>query len=63
LPTAGEVIVNEVNTLPGFTNISVYPKMWAVSGLPQSELLKILVEHAPARHLRLRLLSFQREPA
>ena len=58
-----EVFVNEVNTLPGFTNISMYPKMWEASGLAQSELMNILIGHALARHLRRRRLSFQREPA
>jgi D-alanine-D-alanine ligase len=58
-----EVFVNEVNTLPGFTDISMYPKMWEASGLPQSELMNILIAHALARHLRRRQLSFQREPA
>jgi len=56
-----DVFVNEVNTLPGFTNISLYPTMWEISGLPQSELMNILVGHALARHLRLRELSFHRE--
>ncbi len=46
----GEVYVNEVNTLPGFTKISMYPKMWMASGLPYSELLDRLVELALERH-------------
>jgi D-alanine-D-alanine ligase len=54
------VLVNEVNTLPGFTNISMYPKMWEASGLPQSELMNVLIGHALARHERRRKLSFQR---
>ncbi|MGL3043996.1 hypothetical protein ACSJMR_02760 [Acinetobacter pecorum] len=28
----GEILVNEINTLPGFTNISIYPKLWEASG-------------------------------
>jgi D-alanine-D-alanine ligase len=55
-----DVYVNEVNTLPGFTNISMYPKMWEATGLPQSELMNTLIAHALARHDRLRKLSFQR---
>lgn len=39
----GEVIVNEVNTLPGFTSISLYPQMWEVSGLPFTELIRQLI--------------------
>jgi D-alanine-D-alanine ligase len=55
-----DVYVNEVNTLPGFTDISMYPKMWEATGLPQGELMDALIAHALARHQRLRKLSFQR---
>ncbi|MCS7205202.1 MAG: D-alanine--D-alanine ligase [Leptospiraceae bacterium] len=40
----GEIYVNEVNTLPGFTNISMYPKLWEYEGMSQKELLKTLIE-------------------
>lgn len=56
-----DVFVNEANTLPGFTNISMYPKLWEASGLPQSELMNVLVGHALARHERSGKLAFQRE--
>jgi D-alanine-D-alanine ligase len=39
----GEVIVNEINTLPGFTSISMYPKLWEANGLPLPKLLDKLV--------------------
>jgi D-alanine-D-alanine ligase len=39
----GEVVVNEINTLPGFTNLSMYPKLWEASGLPYSKLLDELI--------------------
>jgi D-alanine-D-alanine ligase len=55
------VFVNEANTLPGFTNISMYPKLWEASGLPQSELMNILIGHALARHKGSRHLAFERE--
>ncbi|WP_316238816.1 D-alanine--D-alanine ligase family protein [Bradyrhizobium sp. SZCCHNR1015] len=55
-----EVYVNEVNTLPGFTNISMYPKMWEATGLPQPALMDRLIAHALARHARLRELASQR---
>jgi D-alanine-D-alanine ligase len=55
-----DITVNEVNTLPGFTNISMYPKMWEATGLRQPELMDSLIAHALARHERLRKLSFQR---
>jgi len=55
------VFVNEANTLPGFTDISMYPKLWEASGLPQTELMDILIGHALARHEGSRNLAFQRE--
>lgn len=39
-----EVIVNEINTIPGFTKISMYPKLWEASGLPYSELINRLID-------------------
>lgn len=55
------VFVNEVNTLPGFTDISMYPKLWEASGLPQSELMNRLIGHALARHKGSRSLVFERD--
>jgi D-alanine-D-alanine ligase len=46
----GEMYLNEVNTIPGFTTISMYPKMWAASGLPYPELLDRLIGLARERH-------------
>jgi len=45
----GEVIVNEINTIPGFTPISMYPRMWAESGVGYPELIDRLVATALAR--------------
>lgn len=42
----GEIFINEINTLPGFTQISMYPKLWAVSGIPYSQLIDKLIELA-----------------
>ena len=39
-----EVYINEINTMPGFTNISMYPKLWENCGLTYSELLDRLIE-------------------
>jgi D-alanine-D-alanine ligase len=50
----GEPIINEVNTMPGFTATSAYPKMWAVTGLDYRTLLTTLVETALARGTGLR---------
>ena len=44
------IYVNELNTIPGFTAISMYPKLWAASGLPYPELLDRLIELALERH-------------
>lgn len=40
----GSFVINELNTLPGFTNISMYPKLWEASGMPYRELLTKLIE-------------------
>jgi D-alanine-D-alanine ligase len=51
--TAGnDVIANEVNTIPGFTSISMYPKLWEASGLGYSALLTRILELAQERHAR-----------
>jgi len=46
----GKIFVNELNTIPGFTSISMYPKMWEASGLPYSKLIDRLIELAFERH-------------
>lgn len=45
----GSVVLNEINTLPGFTNISMYPKLWGAVGVGYSELLDRLIELAEER--------------
>src|SRR3989440_198042 len=45
-----QVYINEVNTLPGFTTISMYPKLWEASGLPYAQLMDRLIELAIERH-------------
>ena len=47
---SGRIFVMEINTIPGFTPISMYPKLWEVSGLPYSKLLDRLIELALERH-------------
>src|SRR5439155_3683489 len=47
---SGLLYVNEVNTIPGFTTISMYSKMWDASGLPYPKLLDRLIELAIERH-------------
>jgi D-alanine-D-alanine ligase len=46
----GELLINELNTLPGLTEVSGYPKMWEASGLKFSQLLEELIELAFERH-------------
>ena len=46
----GKVFLNEINTIPGFTSISMYPKLWEASGLPYPRLLDRLIELALERH-------------
>ncbi len=48
----GEVIVNEINTIPGFTSTSVYAKLFEAAGIPYAELLDRLIELALERHER-----------
>ena len=46
----GRIFVNELNTIPGFTRISMYPKLWEASGIGYSELLDRLIELALERY-------------
>jgi D-alanine-D-alanine ligase len=52
--------VNEVNTLPGFTKISMYPKLWEASGVPYSKLIDQLIELALERRAEKNETSFSR---
>lgn len=47
---SGRIYLNEINTMPGFTRISMYPKLWEASGTPYPELVNRLVQLALARH-------------
>ena len=52
----GEFFFNELNTIPGFTSISMYPKMWEYSGIPYPQLLSRLIDLAIQRHSRRKKL-------
>ncbi len=54
----GEVLVNEINTMPGFTETSVYAKLFEASGVPYPELCDKLVRLALERHARSRSYEF-----
>jgi D-alanine-D-alanine ligase len=52
------IYLNEINTIPGFTSISMYPKLWEASGLPYRALLDELIELALAQHREKRRTKF-----
>lgn len=56
---SGKLYVNEINTIPGFTPISMYPKLWEASGIPYPELIDRLVSLALERHAEKRRRSFR----
>jgi D-alanine-D-alanine ligase len=47
---SGRIYLNEINTIPGFTSISMYPKLWEASGIPYRELIDRLIQLALAEH-------------
>ncbi|MGB6599320.1 MAG: hypothetical protein WBE70_19545, partial [Candidatus Acidiferrum sp.] len=47
---SGKIYLNEVNTIPGFTSISMYPKLWEASGIPFPQLIDKLIELALEQH-------------
>ena len=55
-----ELYLNEVNTLPGFTSISMYPKLWAASGLSYQHLIDRLIDLAMERHREKQMTQFSR---
>ena len=59
----GEMIINEINTLPGFTEISMYPKMWEATGIGYGELLDLLIELGLERYHREQSLKITSHPA
>jgi D-alanine-D-alanine ligase len=59
----GKFLLNEINTLPGFTAISMYPRMWEASGLPYTQLIDRLIELAIKRHREKARTQYSRLPA
>jgi D-alanine-D-alanine ligase len=57
----GRIYLNEVNTIPGFTSISMFPKMWEASGLPFRELIDKLIELALEQHAEKARTKYQIE--
>ena len=56
----GKLYINEINTIPGFTSISMYPKMWEHSGVKFAALIDRLIELALSRHERKKATKFKR---
>src|SRR5204863_8772031 len=59
--STGRLYINEINTIPGFTTISMYPKMWEHSGLPMPKLIDRLIELAFERHAQQPATRFKRQ--
>ena len=57
---SGKLFLNEVNTIPGFTSISMYPKMWEYTGLAYPKLIDRLIELALERHAAKKATKFTR---
>jgi D-alanine-D-alanine ligase len=58
--STGKLYINEINTIPGFTSISMYPKMWEHCGIPFGSLVDRLIELAIDRHRRKKATRFSR---
>jgi D-alanine-D-alanine ligase len=59
-PKTRKIYLNEINTMPGFTSISMYPKMWAASGLEYSDLIEQLIQLGLARHAEKKKNQYSR---
>lgn len=60
-PKSEKVYLNEINTMPGFTSISMYPKLWKASGLEYPELIDRLIQLALERHEEKKKNSYSRQ--
>ena len=59
-PRSGKIYVNEINTMPGFTSISMYPKLWEASGLKYPELIDRLIQFGLERHAEKKQNQYSR---
>ena len=59
-PRSEKIYVNEINTMPGFTSISMYPKLWAASGVPYAELIARLILFGLERHAEKKQNQYSR---
>jgi D-alanine-D-alanine ligase len=60
-PRTGKIYVNEINTMPGFTSISMYPKLWAASGIEYPDLIDRLIQLALQRHAEKKENRYSRQ--
>jgi D-alanine-D-alanine ligase len=58
--STGKLYINEINTIPGFTSISMFPKMWEYTGIPYADLIDRLIELALERHTQKKATRFAR---
>jgi D-alanine-D-alanine ligase len=59
-PRSRKIYLNEINTMPGFTSISMYPKLWAASGLPYPRLIERLIQLGLERHAEKKKNQYSR---
>ena len=59
-PKNRKIYLNEINTMPGFTAISMYPKLWAASGLRYPDLIERLIKLGLERHLEKKKNQYSR---
>jgi D-alanine-D-alanine ligase len=57
---SGRLYLNEINTMPGFTSISMYPKLWEASGMKYRDLISRLIELALERKAEQEQISYSR---
>jgi D-alanine-D-alanine ligase len=57
---SGRLYLNEINTMPGFTSISMYPKLWEASGVKYRDLISRLIELALERKMEQEQISYSR---
>jgi D-alanine-D-alanine ligase len=57
---SGKFFINEINTVPGFTSISMFPKMWEAAGIPYPQLIDRLIELALERHRQRQATRYTR---
>lgn len=62
-PASDRLLVNEINTIPGLTDMSMFPKVWEASGKPFHEVVQHLLDHAIERHERKMKLEAARQAA